>query len=107
MEYNFIFFLLKKYIMYPHLVEKNILYVMKDQLLECNKTKFYKNSLIFNGVLFVLLFSIISIILNIKYTGKQDKKKMLEKENNKKNYILSKLQFYQKIKTKEYTNMPI
>lgn len=93
--------------MYPHLVEKNILYVMKDQLIECNKIKFYRNNLIFNGALFILLSSIITIILYIKYKGKQDTKKMLEKENKKKNYILSKLQFYQKMKSKEYTNMPI
>ena len=93
--------------MYPHLVEKNILYVMKDQLLECNQKKIYRNNIIFNGILFILLTSIISIVLYIKYKGKQDTKKLLEKENKKKNYILSKLQFYQKMKTKEYTNMPI
>jgi len=93
--------------MYPHLVEKNVLYVMKDQLLECNKKKLYRSNIIFNSVLFVLLTSIISIVLYIKYKGKQDTKKLLEKENKKKNYILSKLQFYQKMKTKEYTNMPI
>ena len=93
--------------MHPHLVEKNIMFVMKDQLSECNKKKFYKNSITFNTILFILLFSVISIILYIKYNGKQNKKKMLEKENKKKNYILSKLQFYQKMKTKEYTNMPI
>jgi len=80
---------------------------MKDQLIECNKIKFYRNNLIFNGALFILLSSIITIILYIKYKGKQDTKKMLEKENKKKNYILSKLQFYQKMKSKEYTNMPI
>ena len=93
--------------MYPHLVEKNILYVMKDQLSQCNQEKFYRNSIIFNGVLFILLTSVITIILYIKYKGKQDTKKLLENENKKKNYILSKLQFYQKMKTKEYTNMPI
>ena len=93
--------------MYPHLVEKNVLYVMKDQLLECNQKKLYRSNIIFNSVLFVLLTSIITIVLYIKYKGKQDTKKLLEKENKKKNYILSKLQFYQKMKTKEYTNMPI
>ena len=93
--------------MYPHLVEKNILYVMKDQLLECNQKKLYRNNIIFNSILFILLTSVITIILYIKYKGKQDTKKLLENENKKKNYILSKLQFYQKMKTKEYTNMPI
>ena len=56
--------------MHPHLVEKNIMFVMKDQLSECNKKKFYKNSITFNTILFILLFSVISIILYIKYNGK-------------------------------------
>ena len=93
--------------MYPSLVEKNILYVMKTQLEECNHKKLYNNTIIFNIALFVLLTSLISIILYIKYNGKKDTKYMIEKENKKKNYILSKLQFYQKMKNKEYTNMPI
>ena len=93
--------------MYPHLVENNIIYVLKDQLLECNKQKIYKNNIIFNVSLFIILVSIISIILYNKYKGKQDIKKIIENENKKKNYILSKLHFYQKMKNKEYTNMPI
>ena len=93
--------------MYPTLVEKNILYVMKSQLEECNNKKIYNNTIIFNIVLFILLTSIIAIILYIKYNGKKNIKHMIEKENKKKNYILSKLHFYQKIKNKEYTNMPI
>ena len=93
--------------MYPHLVEKNIIHVLKDQLTECNQQKLYKNSIIFNSVLFIILVSVISIILYNKYKGKQDTKQIIENENKKKNYILSKLQFYQKMRNKEYTNMPI
>jgi len=93
--------------MYPHLVEKNILFVLKDQLSECNQQKLYKNSIIFNISLFIILVAVISIILYNKYKGKQDIKQIIENENKKKNYILSKLQFYQKMKNKEYTNMPI
>ena len=65
--------------MYPHLVEKNILYVLKDQLSECNQQKFYKNSIIFNTILFIILVSVISIILYNKYKGKQDIKQIIEK----------------------------
>lgn len=93
--------------MYPHLVEKNIIYVLKDQLVECNQQKLYKNNIIFNCVLFIILVSIIGIILYHKYNGKKDIKKIIENENKKKNYILSKLHFYQKMRNKEYTNMPI
>ena len=93
--------------MYPHLIEKNIMYVIKDQLTECNKQKNYRNTLIFNIIVFVLLSSVIAIILYIKYKGKQATSTLIDKENKKKDYILSKLHFYQKMKSKEYTNMPI
>ena len=93
--------------MYPHLIEKNIMYVLKDQLSECNKKKNYTNTLIFNISVFFMLSFIITFILYIKYKGKQDVSKLIENENKKKNYILSKLHFYQKMKSKEYTNMTI
>ena len=54
-----------------------------------------------------MLSFIITFILYIKYKGKQDVSKLIENENKKKNYILSKLHFYQKMKSKEYTNIPI
>ena len=47
------------------------------------------------------------MILYIKYKGKQDITTTIKKENKKRDYILSKLQFYQKQQTKQFTNMPI
>ena len=93
--------------MYPQLVEPNIVHVMKYQLLECNKKKVMKNTIIFNVSCGLLILFIIGIILYIKYKGKQDVQTTMKKENKKREYILSKLQFYQKQRTKEFTNMPI
>ena len=93
--------------MHPILVEQNIIHILNEQLLICNKKKFIKNSFLFNlgGIIIIIL--IISIILYIKYKGKQDVKTIRDRENKKKNYILSKLKFYQNMKTKEFTNIPI
>ncbi len=91
--------------MWPQLVEPNIINIMKHQLNECNKQKLIKNTITFNLIGAAIIISIICIILYIKYQGKQDIRKMNERENRRRDYILSKLQFYQKIKTKEFTNM--
>jgi hypothetical protein len=93
--------------MRPVLVEQSIINIMNEQLVICNKNKFMKNSLLFNLGGFLIIILIISIILYIKYKGKQDFKTIKDRENKKRNYILSKLKFYQNIKTKEFTNIPI
>ena len=91
--------------MWPQLVEPNIVNIMKYQLNECNKQKLMKNTFTFNLIAAGIIIFIICVILYIKYKGKQDVRSMNEKEDKKRDYILSKLQFYQKIKTKEFTNM--
>jgi hypothetical protein len=91
--------------MWPQLVEPSIMNVMKHQLNECNKQKIIKNTITFNLIGGAIIIGIICIILYIKYKGKQDTRSMNEKEQKKRDFILSKLQFYQKIKTKEFTNM--
>ena len=91
--------------MWPQLVEPNIVNIMKHQLNECNKQKLIRNTIKFNLIAGAIIIFIICVILYIKYKGKQDTRTMNERENKKRDYILSKLQFYQKIKTKEFTNM--
>lgn len=93
--------------MYPLLVEPTIRNIMNNQLNQCNQNKFSKNTFILNLVGGGIVISIIGIILYVKYKGKQDVYSMKQKENKKRDYILSKLQFFQKMKTKEFTNMPI
>jgi hypothetical protein len=73
---------------------------MKQQLDVCNKDKFQKNSLLLNLVIGSVIVFIISVILYIKYKGKQDVKTIKERERKKKEYILSKINNYQKMKNK-------
>jgi hypothetical protein len=86
--------------MYPSLVEPTIKVIMKQQLNVCNKDKFQKNSLVLNLVIGFIILFIISVILYIKYKGKQDIKTIKERERKKKEYILSKINNYQKMKNK-------
>ena len=93
--------------MIPILVEPTIKDIMNQQLNNCKNDKFLKNSNIMNIMLFGLIVGIISFILFIKYKGKQNIIEQKVKENKKKHYILSKLQTFQKLKAKEYTNIPM
>jgi hypothetical protein len=86
--------------MYPSLVEPTIKVIMKQQLDVCNKDKFQKNSIILNIVIGAVIICIISAILYVKYNGKQDIQLMKERERKKKEYILSKINNYQKMKNK-------
>ena len=86
--------------MYPSLVEPTIKVIMKQQLDVCNKDKFQKNSIVLNIVIGIVIMCIISVILYIKYKGKQDIRTVKERERKKKEYILSKINNYQKMKNK-------
>lgn len=86
--------------MYPSLVEPTIKVIMKQQLDVCNKDKFQKNSIILNIVIGGLIIFVISSILYVMYKGKQDIKVVKERERKKKEYILSKINNYQKMKNK-------
>ena len=86
--------------MYPSLVEPTIMVIMKQQLHVCNKDKFQKNSIVLNLVIGGIIVFIISVILYVKYKGKQDIKTMKDRERKKKEYILSKINNYQKMKNK-------
>ena len=91
----------------PVLVETTIKSIMNSQLSNCKKDKFIQNSIFLNVSLFLLLSGIISFILFIQYKGKQNIVDRIQRENKKRNYILSKLNVFQKMKEKEFTNIPI
>ena len=91
----------------PFLVEPTIKIIMNSQLNDCKKDKFLRNSMILNVFLFITFVVIISVILFIQYKGKQNIEERINKDNKKRNYILSKLQVLQKMKESQYTNIPI
>jgi Bucentaur or craniofacial development len=93
--------------MYPTLVEPNIKYVINSELKTCKQSKFEKYSTFLNIGGFFFITGLIGFILWLKYKGKQDIKAQLENEKKKKEYILSKLNYLQRMKQRAYTNMPI
>ncbi len=93
--------------MYPSLVEPTIKYILQSELKTSRDLKFNRNSFFYNIICFVAIISVIGFILWLQYNGKKDVVKMIERENKKRDYILSKIQMYQKIKTSEYTNIPM
>ena len=93
--------------MNPLLVEPTIKSIMNLQLNNCKKDKFSKNSMILNGFLFLIFSVIVGAILFIQYKGKQNIEDQINRDNKKRNYILSKLQVLQKMKESQITNIPI
>jgi hypothetical protein len=91
----------------PILVESTIKSIMNSQLNDCKKDKFSKNSMILNISLFFMFCTILSFILFIQYKGKQNIEERINKDNKKRNFILSKLQVLQKMKESQFTNIPI
>jgi hypothetical protein len=91
----------------PLLVEPTIKSIMNLQLNNCKKDKFSKNSIILNGFLFFIFIVIVGVILFIQYKGKQNVQEQINRDNKKRNYILSKLQVLQKMKESQFTNIPI
>ena len=90
----------------PVLVEPTIKKVLNSELRMSNDYKFQQNSLLLNLGLFVVFVVFFSFVLWYCYKGKQDPFLKLEKEKKKREYILSKLQHYQKMKQEVFTSIP-
>ncbi len=92
--------------MFPSLVEPNIHSILQYELKNSHQQKFERDSLYLNVGGFLFLFSLIGLILWIHYKGKQDVSAQQLRERKKKEYILSKLNTYQRIKNQEYSGIP-
>ena len=88
----------------PVLVEPTIKMVLNSELRMSNEYKFEQNSLLLNIGLFIAF--VVFFVLWYCYKGKQDPFLNQEKEKKKREYILSKLQHYQKMKQETFTNIP-
>ena len=91
----------------PHLVENEIKYVLNVNLKECHDLKLKYYNFVFNLFCFIFVVSIIGIILYYKYKGHLNINEQREKENKKRDYILSNLRKFQNIKNKHITNIPL
>jgi len=93
--------------MYPSLVEPTIHSILKYELKNSHTHKFNRHGFYVNAFGFLFLFSFVGLFLWIHYKGKQDIPTQILKERKKKEYIMSKLNYYQRIKEQEYTGIPI
>ena len=98
----------------PKLIEPGVKYFFKGILKECNNYKQNNYNLIYNISLFILFFSILGIILFYRYKGNINSEQRYVKNLKDKQYIMSKLVYYnraniennQRIKNNMITNLP-
>ena len=98
----------------PKLIEPGVKYYFKEILKECNNYKQRNYNLVYNISLFILFFSILGIILFYKYKGNKTPQERYQKNIEDKQYIMSKLVYYnradlenkQKIRNNMITNSP-
>jgi hypothetical protein len=82
----------------PILTEPGVKYFLNESLKQCHVFKEKYNNTLFNIGLTILFFIILGVLLLYKYKGKLTPEEMEEKENEKKQYILSKIKNYQESK---------
>jgi Na+-transporting NADH:ubiquinone oxidoreductase subunit NqrC len=86
--------------MNPSLTEPGMKYFINETLKQCHVFKENYNNYWMNISLAILFFSVIAIILFIKYKKKLTPKEKKAKEREKQHYILSKIKNYQDAKQK-------
>ena len=84
----------------PILIEPGVKYFLNETLKQCHKIKDQYHNMLFNIGMLVIFFMVLAIILIYKYKGKLTPEEIEEKENIKKQYILSKIKNYQDDKIK-------
>jgi len=89
----------------PSLIEPGVYYFLNETLKKCHKFREKYNNIIFNIILFIIFILIISIWLFISYKGKITEEERIQREEEKKKYILSKIHNYKNNKLKEEQNL--
>ena len=84
----------------PMLTEPGVKYFINETLKQCHKFKEQYQNMVFNIGLLVSFFIILAILLLYKYKGKLTPEEIEQKENIKKQYILSKIKNYQDAKVR-------
>jgi len=80
----------------PKLVSNNLKNYLVNKLQECNYKKIKNNNLYFNIFFFIIFIFIFGSILIFKFKGLKDKNLHYKKQIRDKEYIMSKLIFYNK-----------
>ena len=82
----------------PTLIEPGVKYFLNETLKQCHIFKNKHNNHIMNIVLLSGFFLLLGLILLYKYKGKLTPAEKINKNNEKKQYILSKIKNYQDAK---------
>ena len=98
----------------PQLIAPNVKFFFKNVLKNCNNIKNNNYNLYFNVGMFILFLIILVTVLLVKYNGGKNSKQKYEKNLRDKQYIMSKLVYYnkaniennQRIKNNMITNLP-
>ena len=94
----------------PNLIEPGVKYFLNETLKNCNKKRVEYNNNLFNILLFLGLFSFVSLFLYYKFKTRPTKNDLEEKEKQKKYYILNKIKSLNEKAAKErmemITNLP-
>ena len=87
---------IQKTINLPKLVSSNLKKYIGEKLQECNYKKIQSNNLYYNIFFFIIFILILTTILIVKFKGFQNKSEIYKKQISDKEYIMSKLIFYNK-----------
>lgn len=98
----------------PKLIEPGVKYFFKSILNECHQIKQKNYNFFYNVSMFILFIAILGTILFTKYKGNKTKAEIYQKNLQDKQYIMSKLVYYnrqdldnrQRISNNMITNLP-
>jgi len=85
----------------PLLIEPGVKYFLNETLKKCHVFKESHNIFILNMSLFAGFLVILGVVLLFKYKGKLTPKEIQIKDNEKKQYILTKIKNYQDTRLRE------
>ena len=89
----------------PALIEPGVKYFLKETLKLCHTFKESHNIFLLNISLFMGFLVILGVVLLFKYKGKLTPKEIQIKDNEKQQYILSKIKNYQDTRLRESQNL--
>ena len=79
----------------PVLIEPGVKYFLNETLKQCHEFKTKYNNYLLNIILLCAFLLLVGLVLLYKYKGKLTPAEKIVKENQKKQYILSKVKNYQ------------
>ena len=94
-----------EYIIRPILIEPGVKYFLNETLKQTHEFKMKHRNLIFNIGLFICFMFVLCIVLFIKYKGRLTTLEKEKKEQDKKQYILSKIRKLQEAKRQAHQEL--